>query len=238
MVRQPLFLVLLLLLAPVSTVAASDTNDPWEPFNRRVFVFNEGLDKHILKPVARGYRAVTPDPVERGVTNFISNIYEFNRIFNAALQGRPGDAFDSAGRLIINSTVGVLGFFDVATAIGIERRPADFGQTLAKWGVPSGPYVMLPVLGPRTVRSGSANMVDAYFSLPSLHGDEPIYFAFAVVETIDIRAQLIKADELVSGDRYIFVRQVYLQQREAFIKGGVIDDSFSDFESGEDFEDF
>lgn len=238
MARQSLFLVLLLSLAPATTAVANEDIDPWEPFNRKVFAFNEGLDRYILKPVARGYRAITPDPVERGVTNFIKNIYEFNTIFNSVLQGRPADAFDSTGRFIINSTVGVLGIFDVATRMGIEHNPADFGQTLAVWGVPSGPYVMLPMLGPRTVRSGSANLVDAYFSLPSLYGDDPAYIAFAVVETIDIRAQLIKADELISGDRYIFVRQVYLQQREAFINEGVIQDSFSDFESGEDFEDF
>jgi len=238
MARQSLFLVLMLLITPAAMAEAEVNVDPWEPLNRRIFAFNEGLDKYILKPVAMGYRAITPDPVERGVTNFVRNIYEFNTVFNSALQGRPADAFDSAGRLIINSTVGVLGIFDVATRMGIERNPADFGQTLAVWGVPSGPYMMLPVLGPRTVRSGSGNVVDAYFSLPSLHGDDPALLAFAVVETIDIRAQLIKADELITGDRYIFVRTAYLQQRDAFINGGVIQDSFSDFETGEDFEDF
>jgi len=238
MARQFLLLAALLFLLPGAALAEGSDKDPWESMNRRIFAFNEGLDKYALKPAARGYRAVTPDPMERGVTNFIANIYEFNTIINSTLQGRAADAFDSTGRFIINSTVGVLGLFDVATRMGIERKPADFGQTLAVWGVDQGPYLMLPVLGPRTVRSGAGNLFDTYTSIPNLYGDEQSTLAFFAIETIDIRAQLIKADELVTGDRYIFVREVDLQRREAFVNGGVIEDSFSDFESGEDFEDF
>ena len=206
--------------------------------NRRVFAFNEGLDKYFLRPVARGYRFVAPDPVERGVTNFILNIYEFNTAINSLLQWRPADAAGSSGRFLINSTVGLLGFFDVATKMGIERNPADFGQTLAVWGVDQGPFLMLPVLGPRTVRSGAGGLFDAYTSVPYIWGDSNTTLAFFAIETIDIRAQYIKADHLVTGDRYIFFREVYLQRRQNFIHGGVAEDGFSDFDSGEDFEEF
>ena len=235
------YLLLLVALLCSPALLAQDEmpeEDPWEPMNRKVFAFNEGLDRYFLKPVAHGYRAVTPDPLERGVTNFIANIYEFNTIINSTLQARPEDAFDATGRFIINTTVGLLGFIDVASAMGIERKPADFGQTLAVWGVDQGPYLMLPVLGPRTVRSGAGGLFDSYTGVPYLFGDSEDVMAFFALETLDIRAQLIKADDLVSGDRYIFVREVYLQRREAFVKGGKIEDSFSDFEDEEDFEDF
>jgi len=212
--------------------------DPWEPMNRKVFAFNEGLDKYILRPTAKGYRYVTPDPVENGVSNFINNIYEFNTIFNSILQGRVDNTIHSLGRFLINSTIGLGGFLDVATPMGVDRRPADFGQTLAAWGFDSGPFVMLPVAGPRTVRSGTGLLVDSYGNIPSLSGETAFNWTFLTVEAIDVRAQLLKADQLISGDKYIFLREAYLQQREVFLNDGVIDDSFSDFEEGEDFEDF
>lgn len=212
--------------------------DPWEPMNRKIFAFNEGLDNYVLRPVASGYRAITPDPVENGVSNFISNIYEFNTIINSTLQGRFGNAFDSLGRLLINSTVGLLGMIDVASAIGVPHEPADFGQTLHTWGVGAGPYLMVPIAGPRTLRSGTGQLVDSFGSLPYLSGDMAINYGFRGGEAIDIRAQLLKADQLISGDRYIFLRNAYLQRRETFLNGGIVDDDFSDFEEGEEFEDF
>ena len=222
----------------LAQVEEGENIDPWEPVNRKIFAFNEALDGYVLRPVAKGYRKVTPDPVEDGVSNFISNIYEFNTILNATLQGRPALAFDSLGRLVINSTVGLLGLFDVASAIGIPHVEADFGQTMHTWGVDSGPFIMVPVLGPRTVRSGAGQLVDSFASIPYLSDDTLFNFGFRGGEAIDIRAQLLKADELISGDRYIFLRNAYLQRRETFLNGGVIVDDFSDFEEGEEFEDF
>lgn len=224
-------------LDPAASVEASNV-DPWEPMNRKIFAFNDGLDDYLLRPIAKGYRAVTPDPVENGVNNFISNIYEFNTIINSTLQGRFGNAFDSLGRLLINSTVGVLGVFDVASAIGVPHEPADFGQTLHTWGIGSGPYLMVPIAGPRTVRSGFGQLVDSYASLPYLSGEGSINYTFRGGEVIDIRAQLLKADQLISGDRYIFLRNAYLQRRNTFLNGGVVEDNFSDFEEGAEFEDF
>jgi phospholipid-binding lipoprotein MlaA len=212
--------------------------DPWESMNRKVFAFNETLDKYLLRPVAKGYRFVTPDPLENGVSNFISNIYEFNTVINSLLQGRGEDAFHSGGRFIVNTTFGLLGLFDVAPPMGIDHRPADFGQTLAVWGLDQGPFLMVPVIGPRTVRSGAGYVFDTYTSIPSLIDDSEIAYTFWIVEAIDIRAQLIKADQLISGDRYIFIRNAYLQRREYFINGGVVEDSFSDFEEEEGFEEF
>lgn len=210
-----------------------DNVDPWEPMNRRIFAFNTALDNRILLPAARGYQFVMPDPAERGVSNFIANIYEFNSIFNSLLQGRPGNAAKSAGRFLVNTTMGLAGLIDVATPMGIEHSPADFGQTLYTWGLDSGPYVMLPVFGPRTLRSSAGYFVDTYTSLPSFAIDREWAYLFWTVEAIDLRAQLIKADDIVSGDRYIFVRNAYLQRRQFFLTGE-IQDSFS----GEDEEDY
>ena len=205
--------------------------------NRRFFAFNETLDKYALLPVARGYRFVMPDPAARGVGNFISNIYEFNSIFNSLLQGRPGNAFQSAGRFLVNTTMGLVGFFDVATPMGIEHSPADFGQTLYVWGFEPGPYLMLPVFGPRTLRSSIGYFTDTYTSIPAFAVDREWTYLFSAVNAIHIRANLIKADDLIFGDRYIFIRNTYLQRREYFLSGE-IKDSFSEVDDEDDFEEF
>ena len=235
--RYLLAIVLLFPLTPL--LAAEEENvDPWESTNRKIFAFNETLDKYILRPVAKGYDFVMPDAAQRGVGNFISNIYEFNSVFNSLLQGRLEGAAQSGGRLLVNTTLGILGFFDVATPMGIEPNVSDFGQTLAVWGVEPGPFVMLPVFGPRTVRSGVGYFVDTYTSIPALIENREAAWVFWTVEVIDFRARLLDADDLITGDRYIFYRDAFLQGRETFINGGVVDDSFSDFEEGEDWEEF
>ena len=185
------YLLILLLALPMASAWGLEQQkdiDPWEPMNRRLFVFNEALDKYLLKPVARGYRFVMPDPAERGVTNFISNIYEFNTVINSLLQGRPGNALHSGGRLVVNTTLGLVGFFDVASHMELDRRPADFGQTLAVWGFDSGPFMMVPLIGPRTVRSVTGYFVDTYTSIPALIDDRELAYVFWTVEVIDIRA--------------------------------------------------
>jgi len=131
------YLLIIMLALPVSSAFGQEEIediDPWEPVNRKIFAFNETLDRYLLRPVASGYHKVMPDPTERGVANFISNIYEFNFMFNALLQGRPSAAAQSIGRFMVNTTVGVVGLFDVATKMGIEAQRADFGQTLMVWG--------------------------------------------------------------------------------------------------------
>jgi phospholipid-binding lipoprotein MlaA len=234
------FLILLLALPMASAWAMEPETsiDPWESMNRRVFAFNETLDKYLLKPVTRVYQFIMPDPAQRGVTNFIDNIYEFNTIINSLLQGRPGNAFHSGGRFVVNTTVGLLGLFDVASRMELDHRPADFGQTLAVWGVDSGPFLMAPLIGPRTARSLTGYFVDTYSSIPALQDSTQTAYIFWTVEVIDIRARLMKAEDLITGDRYIFIRDAYLQYRKAFINGGVVEDSFSDFEEGVDWEEF
>lgn len=234
------FLVFLLAIPMASAQGVQEaTNiDPWESMNRRVFAFNETLDKYLLKPVARGYRFVLPDFAQRGVTNFISNIYEFNDVINSILQGRAEGAAQSSGRFVINTTLGLLGVFDVATPMGIPLQRSDFGQTLAVWGVDTGPFVMLPLLGPRTVRSGVGYFFDTYTSIPALIENREAAWIFWTVEVIDYRVRLLDAEDLITGDRYIFLRDAYMQSRESFVSGGVVEDSFSDYEEGEDWEDF
>lgn len=239
--------LLVLLALPLTSVAESPALfieeeepkniDPWEPMNRKIFAFNETLDRWVLRPVASGYHNVTPDPVERGVANFIDNIYEFNFMFNGLLQGRPDVAATAIGRFMVNTTIGVFGFLDVASRMGIEQQKADFGQTLMTWGVPPGPYVMLPIFGPRTLRSATGYFVDTYTSIPVLAWDTEEAYLFWTVEAISYRAGLLEYDDLVTGDRYVFFRSAYLQQREAFLNGGEAPvDDFSDSEEYDDWE--
>ncbi len=240
MIAPRTLLLFLLLLSGISawgTPADVDV-DPWEPLNRSIFAFNETLDKFVLLPAAKGYRFAVPDPAERGVSNFIANIYEVNSVYNSLLQGRPGNALQTGARFLVNTTMGLAGLIDVATPMGLERSPADFDQTLYTWGVASGPYVMLPIFGPRTVRSTAGYFVDTYTSIPAFLNDEEWAYLFWTVEAIDIRANLIKADDLVTGDRYIFIRNAYLQRRAYFLSGGKIEDSFSELDEGDEYEEF
>lgn len=212
--------------------------DPWEPVNRKIFAFNETMDRYLLRPVASGYHKVMPEPAQRGVKNFIYNVYEFNFMLNALMQGNPEGVATSVARFMVNTTVGVLGLFDVATKMGIEPQRADFGQTLQKWGFSKGPYVMLPLFGPRTVRSATGYYFDIYTSIPVLMWDTETTYAFWTAELISYRAGLLEYDDLITGDRYVFMRSAYLQSRETFLNGGLAPpDDFSDFDEDWD-EDF
>lgn len=241
MTLSRLLLVLFLALPPGFAWAEEEKKniDPWESFNRKVFVFNDTLDRWVLKPVAKGYKFVMPGFAEQGVTNFITNIYDFNSFFNSIFQGEFSGAGRSGGRFLINSTLGLVGLVDVATSMGIQPFNSDFGQTLAVWGLDSGPFVMLPVVGPRTVRSGVGYFVDTYTSIPSFIPSERSAWVFWGVEIVDYRARVLDAEELMTGDRYIFLRDAYLQRRAFFVNRGVVEDDFSDFEEeDEDFVDF
>ena len=237
-----LLLALMVILSPALWAEDSEKPgeiDPWETFNRKVYTFNDTLDTWVLRPVAKGYKFVLPDVAQQGVSNFILNIYEFNSFFNSLFQGEIAGAGKAGGRFLINSTLGLLGFIDVATPMGIEPFRADFGQTLAVWGVESGPFVMVPVIGPRTVRSTVGYFVDTYSSIPELVNEDAWAWTFWTVEVIDYRARLLDAEDLITGDRYIFLRDAYLSRREAFVNRGIVVDNFSDFEAdAEDWEDF
>ena len=161
MVRIVLFLVMFFSAA----VQAEENNpDPWEGFNRSVFEFNEVLDRNVAKPLAQGYQYITPKPVDDSVTNFFSNLEDVLVIVNDVLQLKFGQALSDTGRVLINTTVGFFGLFDVASKIGLEKHNEDFGQTLGYWGVGSGPYLVLPVLGPSTLRDAFGTGAGSYSS--------------------------------------------------------------------------
>ena len=233
---HPIVLLLCLFgLAPAMAAEPVDT-DPLEAINRPIFVFNERMDQYLLKPAARGYHAITPDPLETGVDNFFRNLRDVNTTLNSILQGRLQGAAQAGGRFLLNSTIGMLGLFDVATRMGIEPLRTDFGQTLAVWGVPEGPYLMVPLFGPRTMRSGVGTVFDAYTSVEVAIDDVRLRNSLIGLELVSSRVELLKAEDLISGDRYIFIRDAYLQQRRALVNDGEVEDSFSDF-SDEDWPD-
>ncbi len=237
--RTFLLSVTLLLTACATAGEPRSEVDPWESMNRRIFAFNETVDKYFMKPVAQGYHDIMPDIAERGITNFIDNVYELNSLANGLLQAKFSGAAYSGGRFVVNTTLGLLGLIDVATPMGLTRHQMDFGQTLAVWGFGSGPYVVLPFFGPKTVRSGFGYFVDSYYSLPGWSNDREAAWGFWAVEAVNTRALLLDAEKLISGDRYIFLRDAYLQRREAFVTGKPVQDTFSDFgESDEDWEEF
>lgn len=207
---------------------AADRNDPWEGFNRGVFRFNEQLDRYVGKPVARAYQAVMPTVLDDAVSRFFSNLYSPITIVNALLQGKPEVAAAQTSRFMFNSTGGLAGFFDIATPMGLPRVKEDFGQTLAVWGVPSGPYVMLPLLGPSTVRDTCGRGVDIG-SDPRLYMNDNFGLSLTALDLVDTRADLLAAEKAIEGDRYQFIRDYYLQQRDfAIADGQVTHDEFLD----------
>lgn len=199
------------------------TNDPYESWNRKVFVFNDSVDRWFLRPVAQGYRTVTPDLVDRGITNFFNNLTEIRNFTNSLLQLKGESAVVAFGRFTFNTVFGLGGIFDVANAFELPERPEDFGQTLATWGVDSGPYLMLPFLGPSTPRYFTGMAADG-FMLPSAWEsvESPEWYYLRGLQIVDKRADLIPAESFISGDRYTFMRNAFLQRREFLINDGKI----------------
>jgi len=227
--RKPVCLTTLLafLLVMTTIPVHSSEDDPLEPINRAVFGFNEVIDDTILEPVAKGYKFVTPDPVEESVTNFFNNLGEINTIINSALQLKLDKTLSSSGRLVINSTVGIFGLFDVATTLGITRHNEDFGQTLGYYGVPSGPYLVLPFFGPSSFRDAPSFFADVQMEREispvhtELHHEERQ--AIQATNVIDTRANLLQATKILdtaAKDKYVFLRESYLQKRAQMITDG------------------
>jgi phospholipid-binding lipoprotein MlaA len=225
--RALLFLPLLLSLAACTTTGSTDLSraeaDPWEQRNRRVFAFNKGLDRWVVKPVATGYRAVVPKPARTAVSNAYGNYGEPANFLNAVLQGKFDQAFRTLDRFILNTTLGVGGVADVATDLDRPREPEDFGQTLARWGVKSGPYLVLPLFGPSTLRDGIMTPVD-FFVDPAdfirnawLSPGWDVRIAMAGGRIINFRNQLTEtgADRLLADslDEYALARSAFLQRR-------------------------
>ncbi|WP_244272146.1 MlaA family lipoprotein [Halomonas aestuarii] len=216
-------------------------DDPWEGFNRKVFAFNDVVDRYALKPAARGYRFITPDPVENGVGNFFSNLGEIRTALNSLLQGKGTNASVATGRFLINSTLGIGGLFDIATRMEITGREEDFGQTLGAWGVGEGAYLVLPLLGPSTVRDTAGLPADMYTYPTTYIEEDKVRVSLTALRVIDARAGLLDQEALISGDRYSFIRDTWLQQRRFEVQDGEMGaDPFAsdDFEFDDaDFDD-
>ncbi|BAU48932.1 ABC transporter [Sulfurifustis variabilis] len=203
---------------------APENADPLEPFNRAMYTFNDKFDRYLLKPVAKGYRAVMPAPVRRGVSNFFANLTEPLVALNSALQGKWSDAGSDLGRFATNTTLGLFGLFDVATRFGLERHNEDFGQTFGVWGVGEGPYLVLPFLGPSNFRDGFG-LIPYYYAHPVTYMEEQsTAYKLYALEAVDTRARLLDAgdilDQAAGEDPYVFVREAYLQRRRNLVADG------------------
>jgi phospholipid-binding lipoprotein MlaA len=216
-------LVVVGLMAGCATVANPDRRDPLESFNRGMFDFNTGVDRVVLKPVAKGYQAVVPQWARRGVGNFFNNLGDVWSAINNGLQARGQETGDSIGRVMVNTTLGLGGIIDVASDLGIDRHSTNFGSTLGRWGVYPGPYIVLPLLGPATLREVAALPVDQQGNMITHVPDEATRTGLTVLNVVDLRAQYLRAGEVVNGaalDRYTFTREAYLQrQRNADYDG-------------------
>ena len=200
----------------------ANPRDPWEPFNRNVSNFNEGLDQAVLKPVATAYQNVTPQIMRTGVNNFFGNIADVWSLVNNVLQFKPAESVETLFRVGVNTTIGLVGLIDVASDLKLQKHTEDFGQTLGFWGMPTGPYVVLPLLGPSTLRDSLALPVDAKGNLVSHLDDVALRNSLIALRLVDRRASLLRAGELLDAaalDKYSFTRDAYLQRRRARIFG-------------------
>jgi phospholipid-binding lipoprotein MlaA len=211
-----LSLALLTLLGCAAPPAKKDPRDPWERVNRTTYKFNDKLDKAVLRPVAHGYQNVTPQFVRTGVSNFVDNLTYPVTIVNDLLQARFTMFARDTGRLLMNTTLGIGGLLDPATPAGLEKNSNDFGLTFGRWGIPKGPYFVIPFLGPSDVRDGLGRIPAAYLSPQNYVNDWRIQYSVWAVELLDARYRLLSTDPLVDSayDPYLFVKNAYLQRRD------------------------
>ena len=211
----------------------SEINDPFEELNRTSFQINETVDSVILKPIAVTY-SKAPTPMKYGITNFFRNLKEVDNTVNQLLQGKPKLALNDLSRFVINSTIGLGGLIDVASNMGLERHDEDFGQTLGVWGIPSGPYLMIPMLGPSSTRDLLSRPISSFLGGTFHMDDNNVRISLTALDAIETRERLLDVESLLSGDKYDFVRDSYSQSREYEIKDGIgIEDDFID-----DMDDF
>jgi phospholipid-binding lipoprotein MlaA len=207
--------------------AAEVASDPWEGVNRITYGFNKGVDLAVLRPLAKGYEFVTPDPIEKGVHNFFSNLADVGSLANNLLQLKGDASAHDFARIMLNTTFGLGGIFDVATPMGSPKSGEDFGQTLGYWGISSGSYIVLPLLGPSSVRDGIAKIPDSYTNVWGEVDHVPTRNVGYVVNVLDTRVGLFPLEKMISGDEYSFVRDAYLQQREFVVRDGRMDTEFN-----------
>lgn len=221
--NKGIFMVcMILMLSGCATMDFGHPSDPLEPINRKIDVFNQEFDKYAAKPVAKGYRQVTPDPLDRGITNFFNNLADIPSSANNLFQLKPTRAISDIGRVCINTTIGILGLFDVASDMGIPSYKEDLGQTLGYWGVGDTPYLVIPFFGPSTLRDFIGQLGDFILN-PISYSSQSVYWGLVALNMVDRRADLLEAGDVLDEaavDRYSFIREFYLQKRDSSIKDG------------------
>lgn len=212
------------MLAGCATTGDNDPRDPLEPMNRAVFTFNDNVDRAVFKPLAKGYKAVTPKPVQNGVRNVFSNLDDVTEFANNLLQFKVQAACSDLMRVTVNTTFGFLGLFDVASEMRLPKHNEDFGQTLGRWGIKSGPYLVLPFLGPSSFRDGVGLAVDSTYTDPIQQIDDiPARNQTLAVKFISRRADLLEVSTVLEEaalDKYQFTRDFYLDRREGLVYDG------------------
>ena len=223
------FFFLILLSASIA-----EANDPFEDINRKVWTFNEFLDNNLAKPTAEIYTSLAPNFVEVGMSNFFRNINELDNTANQLLQGHPVLALNDFTRFLINSTIGIGGFIDVGSRIGLQRHDEDFGQTLGAWGVSTGPFLMLPIYGPSTPRGLAGKSVSSVLGGTFAIEEDDVKLGITALDALETRARYLEIEPLIIGDRYSFIRDSYLQYQEFESSNGLNqEDDFVD-----DMDDF
>ena len=227
-VRGAYWALLLLCIFGIAP-AQAQTNDPWKNTNERVFKLNDYFDRIVVRPVSVAYTTFTPRIARQGIRNIFGNIDDINVLVNDLLQLKFDAALKDSGRLLVNTTLGMGGILDLASGYGLYKNEEDFGQTLGRWGVAAGPYVMLPVFGASNVRDSFGLVLDTLFNPIQYHEDESLRLALFLVRETDSRSGRLALDELITGDRYLFVREAYVQRREYLVTDGQVEDEFGDF---------
>ena len=222
--------ILIISAGLVFSLSAYGEVDPFEDINQVTHKFNTKIDESFAAPIAEIYVKIMPDKLEIGVSNFVANYEDVNIGLNNLLQGKIKDGSSDIVRLLVNSTIGVLGFVDVASKMGLEKHDEDFGQTLGYWGISSGPYIVLPFLGPSSLRDTVAEIPDAFLGGLFFVDHERTAYELTLVDLLETRARYLGMESLVIGDEYLFYRDAYFQNREYEILDGIMDDNFEDFE--------
>ena len=231
------FLILLLFITPSKAEISPiyvylDDVDPLEEFNRPIFEFNQTLDHNLIEPIAISYRDNTPEAIKKGISNFFSNLGDVSTLANLILQFKAEDSLITFGRLLINTTIGLAGIFDPASELGLIKKDEDFGQTLGVWGVPEGPYFIIPILGPSTLRDTAGLYVDMTSDVNLINNlDTNSEIAATSIKVVDKRVELLPATELINNsfDPYITMKSSYLQKRRNDVNDGVDKNNSLDF---------
>lgn len=235
--RLAVLATLLLVTTAAAAPATDEVYDPWEGYNRAVFGFNMKVDKTVIRPFARGYRDTLPQPVRDGISRFLDNLENPLNLFNNLLQGKPLRAGSDLARLAINSTLGLAGFLDPASTLGLTQSDEDFGQTLGRWGVGSGPYLMLPFLPPKTLRELVGEVPNQRLDPFTYAESEWVRYGGKAFDYLELRYRVLALDDLIdeSYDPYVFVRNAYLERRAYKVRDGVpLPDDGSDDDLYED----